>query len=275
MINGQTKVYGIIGNPVRHSKSPVMQNAAFEALAVNAVYVPFPVDNIDHAVSGIRGLGICGMSVTIPFKETILAHLDEIDHVARKIGAVNTVTVVEREGKRLLSGYNTDWFGAIGALSEKTSLAGKKAVVLGAGGSARAIGFGLLEHQVEISLCSRTETTGRLLADELGCSWLPLLEIPNLTGDILINATSVGMAPKVDQSLVPREVLRNFPIVMDIVYSPLRTRLLQDAEEMGCTTIHGLEMLLHQGVAQFELWTGQPAPIEVMRKALRASLEGN
>ena len=271
LINGRTRVYGIIGNPVRHSRSPLMHNAAFAVLHENAVYVPLPAVNIAEAIVGIRALGIQGISVTIPHKETILPYLDSIDLVAGKIGAVNTVTLIETVEGTELHGLNTDWIGANRALREKISLPGKRAVILGAGGSARAIGFGLIEAGVEIVFCSRTEQRGRALAEELNCPWHPLTKVARLAGDVLINATSVGMVPRSQDSLLGQQNLPAYRVVMDIVYAPVRTRLLREAEAVGCQVISGLEMLLHQGAAQFESWTGQKAPIATMRQALFAA----
>lgn len=270
-IDGSTKVYGIIGNPVTHSKSPVMQNSGFAALAENCVYVPLPVTDIEAALSGLRGLGIWGASVTIPHKEAVIPLLDSVDPLAKRIGAVNTIKVVETAEGRRLHGFNTDWIGANRALAERIGLSGKRAIVLGAGGSARAIGFGLQEAGAVVTLCSRTEKRGRALAADLGCDWYSLDNIAELVGDILINATSVGMQPDVDKTLVPRQALNGYQVVMDIVYAPLKTRLLREAGMAGCLTVNGLEMLLYQGVAQFELWTGKTAPVEVMRKALLAA----
>ena len=268
-INGKTVLYGIIGNPVTHSLSPAMHNAALAASGINGVYLPFSAPDIAAAVTGIRGLGVQGVSVTIPHKEKVMALLDEIDPVAQKIGAVNTV--MNTDGT--LKGLNTDWLGATRALEEKIDLNGVEAVILGAGGSARAIGFGLLERRAKFVLCSRTESRGKALADELGCLWVSLDEADNLSGDILINATSVGMQPHIENSPVPERILSRFQVVMDIVYAPLKTRFLQEAEVRGCVTINGLEMLLYQGVAQFELWTGKVAPVELMRKALAEALK--
>lgn len=267
-INGKTKVYGIIGNPVSHSMSPLMHNTAFQAEGENRVYIPLPVEDVAQGLAGMRGLGLYGASVTIPHKEAVMELLDVIDPVARKIGAVNTLHVVETEQGRQLHGSNTDWLGANRALTDHIDLAGKKAVVLGAGGSARAIGFGLLETGAHVVLASRTESRGRSLADELGCSWYSLDELPGLAGDIMVNATSVGMSPEEDRTLATRETLGSYKVVMDIVYAPLRTRLLREAETAGCTVVNGLEMLLYQGVAQYELWTGRNAPVEVMRRVL-------
>lgn len=268
-ISGKTKLYGILGNPVSHSLSPVMHNAAFAATGINGAYLPFPAPDIAAAITGIRGLGIQGASVTIPHKEQVMALLDSIDPVAQKIGAVNTIV---RDGD-MLSGLNTDWLGATSALEEKIELVGRKVVILGAGGSARAIGFGMQEKDAEFILASRTEFRGRALADELGCPWISLTEAEKMSGDILINATSVGMVPKIENSPVPDSVLPQFQVVMDIVYAPLKTRLLATAEKAGCEIINGLEMLLYQGVAQFELWTGEKAPVDVMRKALLEAID--
>ena len=268
MINGTTKLYGIIGNPVGHSLSPAMHNAAFAALGENRVYLPFPVQDIQAALAGLKALGIQGASVTIPHKETVIPCLDRIDPVALSIGAVNTIDV-RREGEEtVLCGSNTDWLGANRALAGKMELPGALVILLGAGGSARAIGFGLKEAGADVILCSRTESKGRALASELACPWFPLAEIAKLQGDAIVNATSVGMSPRQDASPVPFEILKSFSVVMDIVYAPLRTRLLHEAEQAGCKTVSGLEMLLYQGVAQFELWTGLSAPVEVMRAAL-------
>lgn len=270
-IDGSTKVYGIIGNPVTHSKSPVMQNSAFAALAENCVYVPLPVTDVEAALSGLRGLGLWGASVTIPHKEAVIPLLDSVDPLAKRIGAVNTIKVVETAEGRRLHGFNTDWIGASRALAERIEPAGKQVIVLGAGGSARAIGFGLQEAGAVVTLCSRTEERGRALAADLGCDWYSLADIAELRGDILINATSVGMQPDVDGTLVEQRLLGGYTVVMDIVYAPLKTRLLAEAEAAGCMVVNGLEMLLYQGVAQFELWTGRSAPVDVMRRALLAA----
>lgn len=267
-INGETLLYGIIGNPVSHSLSPAMHNAALAKSGINGVYLPFAAPDLLQAITGIRGLGVQGVSVTIPHKEQVIELLDEIDPVAARIGAVNTI--VNSNGK--LKGQNTDWLGAIRALEEKISVAGRRVILLGAGGSARAIGFGLLERGADVVLCSRTESRGRKLAADLGCVWISLTETEQISGDILINATSVGMVPDVERSPVPKEVLHGFQVVMDIVYAPQKTRLLSEAEMSGCGIINGLEMLLYQGVAQFELWIGLDAPVSVMREALSEAL---
>jgi shikimate dehydrogenase len=268
-INGKTKLYGILGNPVSHSLSPVMHNAAFAATGINGAYLPFPALDIAEAVTGIRGLGIQGASVTIPYKEKVMELLDIINPVAQNIGAVNTIV---RDGDTL-SGFNTDWLGATSALEEKITIHGRKVVILGAGGSARAIGFGMQERGADFVLASRTESRGRALAGELDCRWTSLRNTEDISGDILINATSVGMVPGIENSPVADSVLPQFQVVMDIVYAPLKTRLLATAEKAGCKIVNGLEMLLYQGVAQFEMWTGKKAPVDIMRQALLEALK--
>jgi len=264
-INGSTEIYGIIGNPVAHSLSPVMHNSAFEALGLNKVYVAFPATNAAKALAGCRALGVHGLSVTIPHKETVLAHVDSLDPMAEKIGAVNTL-VFDEEKK--IHGLNTDWIGANRALADTLDLQEKKILLLGAGGSAKAIGVGLLEAGARVIFASRTESRVKSLAETLACDWINLAEIDTVQADCLVNATSVGMRPLENASLVPAGCLGNFSVVMDIVYAPLETRLLREAKNAGCQVINGLSMLLYQGVAQFEVWTGQAAPVEVMRAAL-------
>jgi shikimate dehydrogenase len=267
-INGSTVLHGIMGNPVGHSLSPAMHNSAFAALDLNAVYVPFPVHDVAAAMTGFRALGVRGVSVTIPHKQAVIPYLDSIEPLAARIGAVNTLDIANGR----ISGHNTDWLGANRALEEKMALPGKKIVLLGAGGSARAIGFGLLAAGAEIILASRTPERGRELARTLDCPWHPLAGIGDLAADCLVNATSVGMAPHTEASPVPARHLDRFAVVMDIVYAPLQTRLLREAQAAGCQVVNGLAMLLYQGVAQFELWTGRPAPVDIMRESLLRAL---
>jgi shikimate dehydrogenase len=243
-----------------------MQNAAFAAVGLDAVYLPMPVDDIADAIHGIRALGLAGVSVTIPFKERVMPYLDYLDDISRQIGAVNTIKIAETATGRFLYGSNTDWQGAVRALQEVTALPDKQVVVLGSGGSARAVGFGLLDAGARVTLCSRDPHKGQKLAARLRCRWAPLSTADALRADILINTTSVGMNS--DESLILPLTLRHYNVVMDIIYSPLHTRLLRDAAMAGCKVIHGLEMLLFQGVAQFELWTEKKAPVAVMRQAL-------
>lgn len=272
VINGTTKVYGIIGNPVAHSLSPLMHNQAFAACGENRVYVPLPTEDLEAAVQGLRALAIHGVSVTIPFKSQVMGLLDEVDPLAQRIGAVNTIAV-RREGNRVwLYGTNTDWLGSNRTLQEHIELRSSRAVILGAGGAARAIGFGLLEAGAEVEIKSRSESKGRLLAEQLGCLWSPLDQKPVEEAEIVINATSVGMEPDDQLSPLDSNLIKDYRVVMDIVYAPLQTQLLKDGAAHGCTCINGLEMLLYQGVAQFELWTGRDAPIELMRRALHEAV---
>ena len=276
MINGRTQLFGIIGNPVEHSLSPAMHNAAFAALGINGVYVPMRPYALADGFRGLRALGFIGVSVTVPYKVDIMACLDEIDPVARNIGAVNTLCFHPRtEGVPLCKGYNTDWLGSNQALATAIDLKGSTVLVIGAGGAARAVGFGLLEAGARILLTNRTEAKGRELAGHLNCAFIPAREVAAVRADALINTTSVGMAPDVDALPIPPDLLSNFPVVMDIVYAPLPTRLLREAADRGCHTIDGLKMLQYQGAAQFSLWTGREAPLAVMGAALLAELQSS
>jgi shikimate dehydrogenase len=263
-LDGETKIYGIMGKPVSHSLSPAMHNAAFRALGLNKVYVPFEVTDVARALDGFRAIGVGGVSVTIPHKETVIEYLDDIDPVARKIGAVNTLLIENMQ----IRGYNTDWTGANKALETVVDLPGATILLLGAGGSARAIGFGLLEKGATVIIANRTLEKGQALARDLDCQCCPVEEIKNLNVDALVNATSVGMMPGVDDTPVQKNILERIPAVMDIVYSPMETRLLREAKQAGCKTVGGIHMLLFQGVSQFELWTGREAPVGVMKESL-------
>jgi shikimate dehydrogenase len=257
-----------MGNPVSHSLSPAMHNTAFKALDLNKAYLPFPVKNVEAAMDGFRAMEVKGVSVTIPHKQAVIEHLDSIDPVAKKIGAVNTLVINNEK----IHGFNTDWLGANRALAEQIDLTDCSVLLLGAGGSARAIGFGLLEAGAKLTIASRTPATGRALADSLAVKWLPIAEAQDHQADALVNATSVGMAPQEEQSPIAATALANYQVVMDIVYAPLETKLLKEAKLAGCRTVNGLAMLLYQGVAQFETWTGQNAPIELMQQSLMTSL---
>ena len=269
MINGRTQLFGIIGDPVEHSLSPVMHNAAFQALGVNAVYVPMRPSDLEVGIGGLRALGFVGVSVTVPFKVAVMPLLDVIDPVARAIGAVNTLHFQQTpDGQIVCHGCNTDWLGANQALGEAVAPFGRTILLIGAGGAARAIGFGLRQAGAKILLTNRTETRGRQLAAELGATFIPTATVPEVRADALINTTSVGMQPHDETIPIDPDLLCRYGVVMDIVYAPLATRLLREAAARGCRTIDGLHMLLYQGVAQFRLWTGQEPPVEVMREAL-------
>lgn len=274
MIDGHTHLFGIIGDPVEHSLSPAMHNAAFAHLGLNGIYVPMRPTDLADGFRGLRSLGFIGVSVTVPFKVAIMDFLDAIDPVARKIGAVNTLVFARAGATVRCTGHNTDWLGANRALAEAIDPAGRTVLVLGAGGAARAVGFGLIEAGARVLLANRTEAKGRELADQMGCRFIPAAELAQVRADALINTTSVGMAPHADTIPIDPELLPRFRVVMDIVYAPLATRLLREAAARGCRTIDGLTMLQYQGAAQFTLWTGREAPHAVMRQALLDALQG-
>lgn len=268
-ISAKTKICLIIGDPIGHSLSPAMHNAAYEALKIDDQFVYLGanvnVKNIQSVVKAMRVMNWRGLTCTIPHKVALLPYLDEIDPVARKIGAVNTV--VNETG--ILKGYNTDWLGAVTPLEKITRLKNKKVSVLGAGGAARAIVYGLLKKGAQVTIYNRTLANALKLAQEFDCRGKDLKNIQEIkTSDIIINSTAVGMKPWENESLIPKEYINKNQIVFDIVYNPYKTRLLQMAEKKGARIIHGLEMLLHQGTAQFELYTGRKAPLEVMKKIL-------
>jgi shikimate dehydrogenase len=269
MITGTTKIYGILGRPVAHSLSPAMHNAAFSSLAIDAVYVPFMVQNLSQAVQGLKGLNLEGVSVTIPFKEEIIPLLDEVDDRAREIGAVNTV--VNRGGR--LWGTNTDWEGALAALQEQTDLAGQRVLVLGAGGAGRAIVYAVHRAGSKVTVADADEDKARTLAQEFGAAFSSLDLAGQVPATVLINATPVGMAPWEDTIPLDPNKIKQFKVVMDIVYKPLQTRLLREAAVQGCRGIDGLQMLVYQGARQFELFTGRPAPVEIMRQAALAEVK--
>ena len=262
-------VYAVFGDPVGHSLSPVMHNSALTQTGLNGIYIAFRVKDIAAAVDGIRGLGIRGASITIPHKVSVMKYLDEVDAPAAKIGAVNTI--VNRHG--VLHGYNTDCPGAVTALLEKIIIKDKQVAIVGAGGGARAIGFGIHQEGGRLTIINRSGQRGEKLADDLGCDFKLLAEVKKLSYDIVINATPIGMTPLEDRTPVKPELLEAGTVVMDTVYNPLKTRLLRDAEKAGCRTIDGVSMLVHQGAVQFEMWTSQKAPVEIMRRAVLDELE--
>lgn len=263
-INSYTSLYCVLGNPVSHSLSPVMHNSAFAHMGYNAVYLAFQVMDIASAITGLKGLGIKGASVTIPHKVAVKPLLDELDENALKIGAVNTI--LNKEGR--LFGYNTDCMGAIAALSEKTTIRGKDVVIIGAGGAARAIGFGIISEGGNLTVLNRSTDKGEQLAKDLGAEFCPLSEFSRAKCQVLINTTSVGMTPHVEAMPVQKKDLEKEMVVMDIVYNPLKTTLLKEAENIGCITVDGVSMFVCQGAAQFELWTGEKAPVHVMREVV-------
>jgi shikimate dehydrogenase len=275
-ISGKTQLYGVIGNPVEHSLSPAIQNAAFEKLRLDGVFLAFEVapEEVENALRGMHGLGICGLNVTMPYKSTVIPYLDEIDSTAELLASVNTIA--NEAGK--LRGFSTDGIGALKALEENgLTLSGKKIVLLGSGGAAKAIAFALAEKVEKLILLNRnSEKSGELVKllkkkfkKEISSNLLTEENMQEsiLEADILVNATSVGMFPNTELSLVKSDLLKSSMTVLDIVYNPLETKLSKEAKQVGAKVISGLEMLLYQGAASFEIWTGQKAPVEVMRKA--------
>jgi len=274
-LSAKSKFIIIVGDPVSHSLSPAMHNAAYEKLAIDDQFVYLganvKVTNLKEVVLAMRVMdNFHGLTCTIPHKIEILKYLDWVDEKAKKIGAVNTV--VKKNG--LLCGYNTDWLGAVIPLEKITSLKGKKVLVLGAGGAARAIVYGLKEKGALVYILNRTLEKAKNLAKEFKAKVLNFnhqKEVSNF--DIIINATSVGMEPLVNETPINPSFLKKNQIVFDVVYNPKETKLLKEAKKKGAKIIYGLEMLLYQGVAQFEIYTGKKAPIEVMRKILNEKLK--
>ena len=282
MISGKTRVCGVIGDPIEHTMSPVMHNAAFKELGLDYLYVPLRVkrEELGKAVESMRTLNIRGLNVTLPHKVAIIPFLDELDPLAGKIGAVNTI--VNDDG--VLTGYNTDATGFLQALLERGGEPKeKKVVILGAGGASRAISFILAERDAHLVILNRlleldwaeelAQRISQVFAKEVKALELneKNLEMVLEGADILINATSVGMSPDVDKTPVPARLLKPGLIVVDIVYNPIKTRLLKEAETTGAQTIGGLDMLAWQGAIAFEKWTGRKAPLDLMkREAIKA-----
>ena len=259
----------LLGNPVSHSLSPLMHNAALQALKLDGHYSSFCTSDIGAAVAGIRGMNIRGASVTIPLKTEVIEYLDEIDADAQALDAVNTI--VNDGGK--LTGYNTDWLGLTQALKDEMTITGKTFAILGAGGTARAAAYGIQKEGGRPIIVNRTEEKGRVLAERFDCPFYPLADIGKITADVLINTTSVGLYPNIGVSPAPAGVLSRYPYVVDVIYNPLKTKLLRDAESKGCKIISGLKMFVYQGAGQLKLWTGQEAPLTLMQKTVRERLE--
>jgi shikimate dehydrogenase len=279
-INAHTQLCGVLGNPVEHSLSPAIHNAAFQTLGLNYVYLAFRVEDLDSAIRGIRAIGnVRGFSVTIPHKVAVIPFLDEVESTAKHIGSVNTIVV--EKGKLL--GYNTDASGALRALTDAgVTLKGQRVAILGSGGAARAIAFALAGKTGidRLTILGIEGTERRHLADDLRAKTAVSIEDAHLDDAtleevikecrVLLHCTPLGMSPNVDRTCVPAAFLHSALTVMDIVYNPLETRLLREAKTAGCRTIRGLDMFLNQAVAQFELWTQQRAPADAMRTVLES-----
>ena len=284
-IDGNTRIVGLFGYPVKHTLSPVFQNAAFQAKKLNYVYLPFEVapQELELALRSLSTLGIAGINVTIPHKESVIPYLSGLSTEAQIIGAVNTISVIN--GK--LIGCNTDGYGFVTSLKKdlNTELKGKKIMVLGAGGGARAVVLkALMEKAGKIYIGDvLEEKVVRLISDakriypdsKVVPYYFKDSEIRDFLEDaeILINATPVGMK-KEDPLLVKPEWMRDSLLVYDLIYNPFETKLLKAAKKRGCRCSNGLGMLLHQGAKSFEIWTGVKAPVEVMKKALQKAIRG-
>ncbi|MFX0136174.1 MAG: shikimate dehydrogenase [Candidatus Hodarchaeota archaeon] len=273
-VSAQTKVLCVIGHPIEHSMSPVMQNAAINDLNLDYIYLAFDIfpRNLSLAVKGFRAFNIMGINVTLPFKQKILKYLDEIEPIAQKIGAVNTI----KNNEGYLIGRNTDAEGAIKAfLDAGYSLSGKNVLLLGAGGAARAIAYIMAKEVNKIIIANRTVKKAIKLANELKKYFdteiegknnsLSVLKEESKKTDILINTTSIGMYPNVQLSPIHAEFLHKDLIVYDIVYNPLETKLIKDAIEKGCKTIGGLDMFVNQGALAFEWWTNKKPNVNLMK----------
>ncbi|MDD3066380.1 MAG: shikimate dehydrogenase [Candidatus Gracilibacteria bacterium] len=265
------KRYGILAFPAAHSLSPAMQNAAFQATGIEATYEKFeiPKEELGSFMFRVREEKIAGLSVSIPHKKTVMLFLDEVSEDAEKIGAVNTIYW---KGEKLV-GENTDWIGSNEALFLSTNPTGKNVVVIGSGGSARAVIYGLKKRGVkEIVVLSRK--TAEDLVSDFGVEVDTLENLNKYSPEILINTTPLGMQGENENAspVAAEYFTKHKPLVFDLVYNPRETKLLRQAREAGCKTLSGIEMLLYQGVKQFEIWSGKEAPIEVMEAALEKAL---
>lgn len=281
-----TRIYGILAHPVGHSLSPAMFNAAFAEMGINAKYEVFEnlargrkIFRLENSSPGY----ISGLSISLPYKESVIEFLDEVSEDVRAIGACNTVKIQNDDGdvKKIAIGFNTDWIGFMEALKEKiASVKNLNVIVLGAGGAARAIVYGLIKEGAKVVVLNRTvEKAAKIVKDFSklckGCETVPIQfgrldEIENFKCDVLVQATSAGVGTEgIEESFVSEEFLqKNEPVVFDIIYKPLITPLLQMAIDNGCDIITGEKMLLNQAVKQFEIWFGEKAPKDVMNKEL-------
>ncbi|MGA8768147.1 MAG: shikimate dehydrogenase [Candidatus Acidiferrales bacterium] len=266
--DGRTRVYGVIGNPIGHSLSPAMQNAGFAARRMNAVYLPFLVRDLKDFLDSVGPLGIRGFSVTLPHKERIIGRLDGCDPLAARIGAVNTVVV--REGGKLY-GYNTDYVGVLRSLERRMPLRGSRVLIVGAGGAARAVAFALAQAGAAVCVSARRHERAKSLARAVGGEAIARARVRREFFDAIVNATPVGMHPQVGRSPLEANEL-NCRLVFDTIYRPRLTRLLQLAVRRGIETVSGIEMFVAQGTAQWEIWTGERAPVAAMRRAVVQAL---
>ncbi|MDP6647257.1 MAG: shikimate dehydrogenase [Dehalococcoidales bacterium] len=282
--SAKTKVCGLIGDPVEHSMSPVMHNAAFRELGLDYLYVPFRVkkEEIGKAIDGMRALNLRGLNITIPHKVAVIPLLDELDPLAEKIGAVNTI--VNNDG--VLRGYNTDASGLLQSMwTNGIEPRDKNIVIIGAGGASRAVTFILADKKARLVILNRIQELdwAKELASRITQTFRQKIEALELTrenlakvlnkADILLNATNAGMSPNTEETPVDADLLRPELVVYDIVYNPSKTRLLREAEMINAKTIGGLDMLTWQGALAFQMWTGRKAPVELMKREAAKLLE--
>jgi len=267
-MSSKQQLFALFGNPVGHSLSPLMHNAVFEQLKIDARYIALRVEDVRDVIVHMTMLNIKGGSITIPHKTTLMKYLDDTSDSSRRIGAVNTVAYIDGN----LKGDNTDWIGVTCALQESIDIAGKTFAILGAGGAARAVVFGILEEGGIPIIFNRTTRKGEMVARDFGCEFNPLEDIGKISADCLINTTAVGLSPDIERSPVSKDVLPNFAWVMDIIYNPLKTKLLRDAEESGCSIISGHSMFVHQGAEQLKIWMNVQPPRDLMKKVVLEKL---
>lgn len=278
-ITGRTNVVGLIGNPVEHSFSPPMHNAAFRALNLDYVYVTFDVEpsNLKKSIEGAFSLNIKGLNVSIPHKIEVMKYLNDLDEIAQLIGAVNTIDF------KNLKGYNTDGIGAIKAIEEVESIKNKNVVIAGAGGASRAISFYIAKYNADkLTILNRNvskaeklscDVSNSQLIDDVSFDSISQIESYLDDADILIDTTPVGMDPHInDEPIVTAENMHEDLVVFDAVYNPNETVLIKQAIKAGARPVYGIKMLLYQGAESFKIWTGVDAPIDIMEDALRKTL---
>ena len=295
MVDGKTKILGVIGDPIEHTFSPAMHNAGLNQLNLNYIYLPFHVksDRLSLAIEGAKALGIQGLNVTIPHKTDVIKELDEIDAVAQMIGAVNTIQFVydednessnqDNESNVKTKGFNTDGYGCVRAIEEKTSVKDKKVTITGAGGASRAVAFQIANSGIEeLSILNRNFTKAEALSNDLKTNLASIgidininaFEIDDLkreldSSDIFIDTTPIGMYPNVDDKpIASADMLHEDLVVNDIVYTPMETSLIKEAIKANAEIVYGYKMLLYQGIRSFEIWLNQDAPVDVMEKSL-------
>ena len=295
MVDGKTKILGVIGDPIEHTFSPAMHNAGLDALNLNYIYLPFHVrpNQLAQAIEGAKAIGIQGLNVTIPHKTNVIKQLDEIDRVASMIGAVNTIQFIydkdnesptqDNESNVTTKGFNTDGYGCVRAIEEKTSIKDKKVTITGAGGASRAVAFQIANSGIgELSILNRNARKAESLANDLKVNLSSIgididinaYDLDNLKkelsdSEIFIDTTPIGMYPNVDDKPVASaDILHEDLVVNDIVYTPMETSLIKEAKLANAEVVYGYKMLLYQGIRSFEIWLGQEAPVDVMEKAL-------